>query len=372
MEVGIITIHNHHNYGAVLQAYALNRTVRRLGHQCKTIDCNIDHGTVRGFKWSRHPGAQITSLYNACRSGANRRNDQRFRDFCRQEIPQTDITYESLEQLIGSPPQFDAYITGSDQVWRPSFLDRKVGDAFHLCFASPEKSRLISYAPSFGVSELPERYSEKISRYLMRYHALSVREKRGQEIIAELTGRKAEQVLDPTLLLSADEYEEITHSPAISGEYMLVYPMELGKDKSFLNLVKEVKKRVSLPLVCVLPPDFDFRWLLIADRVVLDAGPKEFLGLLKNASFVCTNSFHGTIFSITYRKNFLGYPHSISNTRIHSLLERVDLLGRQITDLDPRNIQNTLNDPINYSAVIPRLKDSVDQSLTFLKTALDS
>lgn len=372
MDVGIITIHNHHNYGAVLQAYALNRAVRRLGHQCKTIDCNIDPGTGRGFKWSRHPGAQITSFYNVCRSGANRRYDQRFRNFSKQEIPMTDTTYESLEQLITFPPQFDAYITGSDQVWRPTLLDQRIGEAFHLSFVSPEKARLISYAPSFGVSEIQEIYSEKIKRYLMRYHWLSAREKRGREIIFELSGRKAEQVLDPTLLLSADEYEEITNTSAISGEYVLVYPMELGKDQNFLNLVKKIKKRISLPLVCVLPLDFDFRWLLIADKVILDAGPKEFLGLFKYASFVCTNSFHGTVFSIMYRKNFLGYPHSISNTRIHSLLERVDLLGRQITDLGPQNIQNKLDDPINYSAVIPRLKDSVDQSLTYLKMALDS
>lgn len=251
MQVGIITIHNHYNYGATLQAFALNRTVRMLGHQCQTIDCDIEPGIGRQLSWAKHPGEQIKNLYLICRLRENRRFEKRFLSFSRHHIPLTDVKYDSLDQLVASPPKFDAYITGSDQVWFPMNLDKRYGHAFHLCFADPENSRLIAYAPSFGVANIPEKYHEHIRNYLMRYHSLSVREKRGQRIIFELTGRRAEHVLDPTLLLSAEEYDEVLEHPTISGEYILVYPMELGVNMGFLTLVKEIKKHLSSGCICV-------------------------------------------------------------------------------------------------------------------------
>ena len=370
MKVSIITIHKHHNYGAMLQLFALNQAVYKLGHKCKTIDCNIDPGTGRLIKWSGRPGKTITNFYLLCHRNANERFQQRFLDFSKQYIPLTNIAYETIEQLNTMPPHFDAYITGSDQVWNPSLLDRKIGHAYHLCFASPDHSKLISYAPSFGVDEIPVDQAGEISRYLQRYHNLSIREKRGQEIIFDLTGRKAAHVLDPTLLLSAKEYEPLVAQPPISGEYVLVYPMELGKNQSFLHLVKEVKKQSSLPIVCILPLNFDWRWILVADRIVLDAGPREFLGYFKNASLICTNSFHGTVFSIIFRKNFFGVPHSGTNSRIYSLLEKVGLLDRQLSESNSQKIREVLGNPIEYDKITPCLQDSINFSLEYLKGAL--
>jgi len=370
MEVGIITFHNHFNHGAMLQTFALSNSVQRLGHNCKIIDCNIEHGESRLSQWPRHLGAKICRLYNLFCWQANNRYVQRFHNFSQQHLPLDGTTYETFEQLMAKPPQFDAYITGSDQVWNPGLLDRSIGDAFHLCFASPDTKKLISYAPSFGVSDIPERYTAKIKNYLFRYNAISVREKRGQEIIYELTGRKADHVLDPTLLLSKNEYDLILNPPKINKDYLLVFPMETGKNQGFLHLVKEIKKRVHLPLVCVLPLNFDFRWLLVADKVILDAGPQEFLGLIKHASLICTNSFHGTVFSIIYQKNFLGFPHSTSNSRIHSLLEMLGIINRQINKLDKSTLEDVLDNAIDYDTVTPRLKDNIDRSLSYLNKAL--
>jgi hypothetical protein len=372
MKVGIITIHNHHNYGAVLQAYALNRTVRHLGHQCQTIDCDMDPESGRVFRWTRYPGAMIPNLYIALNKNACKRHDRRFRDFGQQHIPRTEIKYDTLEQMIDSPPRFEAYITGSDQVWRPSLLERKIGEAFHLSFADPDRSKLIAYAPSFGVSQIPATHAPKIAAYLQRYHHLSAREKRGRELIQELAGRDAAQVLDPTLLLDIEEYKQILQPPTLSDEYLLLYPMELGHNLGFLELVKKVKKLLSLPVVCVLPLQFSYQWLTVADTIILDAGPQEFLGLFSNASFVCTNSFHGTVFSILFRKNFLGFPHSGSNTRIHSLLELTGLLCRQTALLDPHHLRQLLDSPIDYDEVRPFLQRSIDHSLQYLKDALSA
>ncbi len=370
MDVGVITIHNHHNYGAVLQAFALNHTIRKLGHDCKTIDCNLDPEKGRRFQWTRYPGALLPNLYIAWHKRAGKRHDRRFRDFIRNKIPLTDVRYDSLKQMTEVPPCFEVYIAGSDQIWRPSMLNKEIGDAYHLSFASPERSRLVAYAPSFGVSEIPDSYKQRITRYLMRYHALSARETRGRELIKELTGKEVEQVLDPTLLLNADDYNQILRPPSMSGEYLLLYPMELGHDLGFFKLVKQVKKYLSLPVVCVLPLQFSYQWLLVADKIILDAGPREFLGLFQNASFVCSNSFHGTVFSIIYRKNFIGFPHSESNIRITSLLEKIGLMDRQVPDHNPAKIKQILDYPIDYDLVTPRLKYHVDHSHGYLERSL--
>ncbi|MFZ1986085.1 MAG: polysaccharide pyruvyl transferase family protein, partial [Desulfatitalea sp.] len=313
------------------------------------------------------------SLYNLLHWEANRRHDQRFRDFRSKHLSLTDTTYQTLEQLVATPPVFDAFITGSDQVWRPSLLDRKIGHAFHLAFTSSGQSRRVAYAPSFGVDAVPAPYVERIRQYLMGYDSLSVREKRGQEIVFALTGRSAEHVLDPTLLLAAEDYASVVEPPALGPKgYLLVYPMELGRDMGFFRLVRQIKKQTQLPLVCLLPLDFNFRWLRVADKVIIDAGPREFLGWFKHATFVCTNSFHGTAFSIVFQKNFLGFPHSTSNTRIFDLLEQVGLVHRQISDPVIEKIREALTDPIDYQTVATRLQGCCQRSLAYLQKALQS
>ena len=370
MDVGIITIHNHYNYGAVLQAFALNHVIRKLGHDCKTINCNLEPGRGRLEIKAKNPGAKFTKMYNILRWFSNKRFDKRFRDFITSHIPVSDVKYNTLEHLLNKPPKFEAYVTGSDQVWRPAFLDKDIGQAFHLSFANPEFARLISYAPSFGITEIPEQYKENIQKFLNRYHFLSVRERRGQEMIKALIGKEAVHVVDPTVLLSSEEYNTIIEAPEVSSDYILVYAMELGSGMGFLNLVKKVKQKLNLPVICVFPIRYDFRWLQVADKVRLDAGPKEFLGLLRNAAIVCTNSFHGTVFSIKFQKKFLGTPHSISNSRIESLLEAAGILNRQLESVTDDTIERELETPIDYDSVNEKLQVKIETSMSFLNNAL--
>ncbi len=372
MNVGVTTIHNHLNYGAVLQVYALTNTIRRLGHACQVIDNDFEPGHGRTYTRSRHPGEQIKNLYLAWHRRAGHRFCDRFNEFLQQHVPKTDRTYRSFDELATHPPQFDAFITGSDQVWNPGLLGRQLGPLYHLEFADPKKARLVSYAPSFGVDQLPEHAIGHIRSCLLRYHALSVREKRGQEIIREISGRKAAHVVDPTLLLSPEDYAPVTAPPRTVGEYMLVYPMEVGANFSFYHLVKLVKKMLGIPVVVVLPLNFHHRWMLLADRLVLDAGPKEFLGLISNATFVCTNSFHGTVFSILFQKNFLGVPHTRTNARVHSLLDKLNLLDRQLVNWDEQAVKTVLQEAIDYPEVTLRLEAGVKHSLTFLRNALSA
>nr|WP_319491157.1 polysaccharide pyruvyl transferase family protein [uncultured Desulfobacter sp.] len=370
MKVGIVTIHNHYNYGAVLQAFALNFVIRKLGHDCKTINCNLEPGENRLAIKAKNPGAKLTKLYNLLRWSSNRRFNSRFKDFITNYIPVSDIQYNDFASLRENPPQFDAYITGSDQVWRPSFLDKEIGQVFHLSFVNPEISRLIAYAPSFGIGEIPEQYKNQIRSYLQRYDFLSIREKHGGKMIKDLTGKAAVHVVDPTLLLSKEEYEKIIQPSKISKNYILVYAMELGKEMAFLGLVKKVKLQLKLPVVCVFPVRFDFRWLKVADKIMLDAGPKEFIGLIRDSTLVCTNSFHGTVFSIKFQKNFVGFPHSVSNSRIESLLEAAGLQNRQIQHLTDDAIERELKINIDYESVNEKMQVKLNNSMAFLQEAM--
>ncbi len=370
MNVGIVTIHNHFNYGAVLQAYALNRTVRAMGHACRTLDCTLDPGHGRLAEKADRPGAYITRGYNLMRWRANRRHDRRFFRFIHERLPLSSTGYPSLTELEKNPPQFDVLITGSDQVWRPRFLDTDLGVVYHLGFACPEKTRLVSYAPSFGVKDIPSDVSPRIAGYLKRYHHLSVRETRGQQLIRELTGREAALVVDPTLLLTEHDYGDILENPGVSGDYILVYPMELGENMDFYRLVSQVAERTGLRIVCVMPLRYDFRWLKLADKVLLDAGPGEFLGLIKNAAMVLTNSFHGTVFSILFRKPFIGVPHTIGNSRIQTLLELAGLSNHQLTDLSPESVQAAIDSETDFESVGHALGKHVEASKAFLRAAL--
>ncbi|GAB6095186.1 polysaccharide pyruvyl transferase family protein [Desulfatiferula olefinivorans] len=371
MEVGIVTIHDHLNYGAALQAYALNRMIRRLGHGCRTVNFTRHRSGGRLSIRAAYPGARLSRFYNAVHGRANQRFEASFRSFLHDHIPLTEQVYTGFSELSAHPPSCDALVTGSDQVWQPKLLDHDPGHVYHLGFADPQQVRLVSYAPSFGVSDIPESFKPSIVRYLHRYHHLSVREKRGRAIIAELTGRDAEHVVDPTLLLGASDYDPIIETPSLEEDYTLVYPMELGENREFLRLVKAVRKQTGRPIVCVLPLVFDFRWLLVADRVILDAGPGSFLGLVKHATLVLTNSFHGTVFSIVYRKPFLGCPHSMTPARSRDLLSDLNLSDRLIENPDDSNVAAVLHRAIPWDEVEKEREHRVGLSRAFLERALN-
>jgi hypothetical protein len=203
---------------------------------------------------------------------------------------------------------------------------------------------------------------------LRKFDFLSVREDTGCKIIKELTGREASLVLDPTLLLPLAEYDKVTVSPVDQKPYILLYPMQCSEE--LCRLARNVRDCLKLPIVAVVPINQTPKSFSFADKVVFDAGPSEFLGWIKNATFVCTNSFHGTVFSIIYRRNFLSSPSLVGNTRSHNLLERVGLLSRQLISSDVLKSEDLLFEPINYIPVEIKLKQAIDVSISYLKQAL--
>lgn len=334
--VGITTYHFLYNYGTILQAYAMQKIFEDLGYYSEMIDYRlmdtISFQTTELYKRFRRLPYVLIHMNQHMIKFLNRNNlslrGTRFSEFCDIYIRKSEKSYETVDDLKKTPPEYDVYVTGSDQVWNP-YLGSS-SEAFYLTFAPLEKTTM-SYAPSVGVNEVSSEIAEQMKKWLKNVQHLSVREKRGCEIIAEITDRPVQQVLDPTLLQTSKQWNEIAVEPQIEVPYILCY--FLGDAKYCRKYVEQMQRQTGY-MVIVLPISY-------VDMVgnhykMFDVGPAEFLGLIKNASFICTDSFHGTIFAINYQKPFVSFckredsEETSDNSRIYNVLELFHLESRLI------------------------------------------
>ncbi len=366
--VGIITFHSLFNLGAVLQAFALQRTIESLGNSCQIIDFRrSSQGTPHHLfclPLSRGEIKHDLSVFLTLPSRLEMR--RRFNEFRKRHLVTTPSVYDSVESLGNPSLHFDVYVTGSDMVWNPTWLEKAYAPVYYLDFV--KSGRRVSFAPSFACTEIPAKYRDRVANYLRAFDHLSCREDAGCDIVRDLTGREAEHVLDPTLLQPLSEYAKMAIAPALNSPCILVYPMHQSDD--LREVAMRVKRELNLPIVAVVPVYHNPRNFRFADQVVFTAGPGEFLGWMQKAAFVCTNSFHGAAFSIIHRKNFLTVPALGSNTRSQSMLKQFGLLSRQVNNLMDFQLRNALPAPIDYASVEVRLKQAIEKSTNYLKKAL--
>jgi hypothetical protein len=364
--VGILTHHEAFNFGATLQAFALRRTIESIGCACSIIDVRDPSGVYRLWRWPvdrasvRHDALTLANL------GSHLRSRSRFRSFRAAHLGITDRSYRTLADLAHASETFDAIVSGSDQVWHPHLLEGFLGRAFFQDFAG--SSRRVAYAPSFGLSEVPDKYCETVRRLIARFDFVSSREDSGCAIIERLTGRFAEHVLDPTLLLPSPEYDRAAVEPTLRGPYILLYPMQWSE--RLRDEALRARRALGIPIVAILPPLFAPARFAFADTRVHDAGPAEFLGWMRGAELVCTNSFHGTCFSVIYRKRFLTVRHTSTGTRMQSLLDRLGLQSRLLVEGAAGDDNDLARQECQYASVEPRLADAIARSTSFLRGAL--
>lgn len=362
MNVGILTFHASHNYGAMLQTYALKKSVNGLGHDASVINfySQAVEGHNQKFKLNSNLRQLIKNGLFMLHAREWKRRYRRYEEFKESNFNLTQRFYSSQE-LRDNPPAFDAYITGSDQVWN---AEQRFDPVWLLDFV--REGRKIAYAPSFGASFVAEKSIPVFQRYLPAFDALSCRETQGVKMLKDMTGLQAEHVLDPTLLLTKSDWEKVGGDPYTQKPYLLVYCLE--ESPAFMQLVLLVAERTGLDVV-VIGGSMVNRFRGVR-RVVRDAGPAEYVGLFRNATMVCTNSFHGTAFSLLFEKPFFSVPHTTRNSRIASLLSIAGLGARQLSD--PRTIQDWSEDDlsIDYSHVTPRIEDARQASLLYLAGAL--
>jgi len=360
MKVGVLTFHRAPNAGAVLQAYALQTTLRRLGHEVEFID--YDPGRKRILREFVGKGVVKTlhKLEDRWREFRHYRSDS-----YHKVLIKGGLRYRSIDELRATPPVCDAYIAGSDQIWNVGSRGR-IDRTYYLDFG-PRSVRRVAYAASFGQCSIPTGLHPEIASLLDGLDAIGVREKNGSRFAAELLqGRKpVRQVMDPTFLLSTADYAPILESFAGAQGKSVTYILAQYHAPQ-LGILDRVRERLGAPLLNLRNPDTCVRFGRSVDRVV---DPYHWLGAISQARFVLCSSFHGVVFSLLYHRDFLAvspYP----NARVESLLELFGLEGRFMTEFDQDAVDRAVDSPIDWGKVDAILADRAKESLAFLEEAL--
>ena len=363
MKAGLVTFYHIHHYGALLQAAATERAVESLGGACEIIDYYVNQNNDL-FRKPTGVGSAAADVHTALHYKALRDRYQRFERFSKDHLRISGHRFESLEELRSAELPYDLILSGSDQIWNPKiFPDGRFDPVFFGAFSTRRK---IAYAPSFGVPHIPEGMEEELRSYLEQFSHISVRERQGREIVKEITGKDVPVVLDPTLLLTAEQWSAMAVPPDRSGGYILCYC--ISKPGALAPYIQRLAEETGLPVVQLC----GIRQKVYPKAAcVLDAGPSEFLGLFQNASYVCTNSFHGTVFSVQFQKPFftavapseLAAPES---SRTFSILSRLGLTERIIGT----GATAGLDDTIDWADVDRRLRAARQSSLDYLRAAL--
>ena len=377
MKIGIITIQKCNNYGADLQAFALQRKLQLMGYDAENIDYLFyKHPEYKKTRKSRPSFKlslvnrlkewlfpKITKLRGLKNRSAVKARQKAFEDFFINNV-KTSQRYNTIDALYANPPKYDVYITGSDQVWNP-----RTGasiEPYFLTFA-PDGAKKISYAASFGVASLPPSAYFKYSKWLESYSSIALREANGVRLARQFVGCvEPVAVCDPTLLLTADEWKSAArHVEGVkAGEYLLVY--DLNVCPGLWELAHKWAKKLNLPIVRICRSAGCEN---IPDVVNMEAvGPGEFVWLVANAKAVVTTSFHGTAFSVIFNRPFYSViPKGMSNSgRILNLVSKFNLSNRVVNELDCRNVELS-EDIDNFSNALELFRA---ESLNYLETAI--
>ena len=381
-KIGVVACDGNNNYGSMLQAYATLVALENLGYDCEFI--NYQKKTtfseaVRFLprflnmylmreKWrlldKNHKSRNIPEVKagDAARKKAFRRFAE---SYYRSKISKPYIGYKALQT---SSENYDAVLVGSDQLWFPAGLPTNF---YNLMFVPDEKKK-VAYSTSFGVSKVPFYQKRRTIRYLKRIDYVSVREQSGQNLIKELTGRDVPVVLDPTLLLSSEDWRNvIPEQQVVPRGYILCYL--LGSNPEHRKAVKELGKRTELKIYDMphidefVPGDRNF-----ADEHLYDVDPAQFVNLIRHANYICTDSFHCCIFSILYHKKFIAFDRysdplmASRNSRISNLCNITGLNNRQYQ----KDIVKEIQAEPDFEEADQRIEDVKKTSIHYLLNAL--
>lgn len=363
-KVGIVTFHGAHNYGSSLQAYALQRIVKDLGFDCEIIDFRTEQQKDQYRPLTKRKGFKyiLKNGYFLLNYKARAEKHRKFESFIQNQLKTTPKEYADMEALENADLHFDAYISGSDQIWNTGAQDSS--PAYFLTFV--KSGRKIAYAPSFGNLGITEG-KENVEKYLETYDVLSVREEAGRKLVLELTGKEVPLLVDPTVLLPAQEWEKlIPKGPLIKGKYIFFYT--LFADQGMIKIGKRLSKITNMPVVI---SNISNQYEIFSGfQKTTACGPLEFLNLIQNAEMVCTSSFHGTVFSLLLHKTFISM-RGMKDNRISTLLELTGTTAASVTaaeDITEEFLRIVNN--LDFAEIDKRLEGEREKGLHFLKNAL--
>ncbi len=370
-KIGIATVYTGYNYGSALQAYATKQILSGLGYKAELLkikgsifpgrDIRLKKLAIILFRTFFRAGGikKIKSYSKNITQKLPNGTKELFINFISNDLQPSMVSYRTLKKEA-SQGDYDAFLCGSDQIWNSGVP--YVDPFYYLRFAPFEKR--IAFAPSFGRDYVPDFNKKKITKFVSEIQNISVRELSGAKIIKELTARKAEVLIDPTLVLSKEEWSQsLELCDSITDKYLLAYFLD-RPSKETIQRIEQISHKLKLKII-VLPYEFDECDLGLPKI----AGPREFVQYIKNAEFVCTDSFHGTAFSLNFNIPFYTFERNYVNgekqsARIESILQ----MANQTQRYNPQSIDECMN--ISFKTVNSFLENERAKVYKYLSDSL--
>lgn len=362
MKILTLTTQYANNMGALLQCYALSKYLNSMNN----IECEVIQYLPNGYRrsWTSFHKPRsfrdfIKLMYEAVRIDlqlVRRRKDKKVRNFISKYIPLTSNKY-FRKDILAIPPQADAIIVGSDQIWN---FKLRIDPTYFLDFTTPGTKR-ISYAASIA-DDWKDEDAKYISPLLNQFDSVSIRERGNLECLNKVYEKGGTVVCDPVFLLGKHQWDEIQITPKISGPYIFCYFLSVSD--MAVEAVNRIRKLTGLKVVHLNLNTLD---KFHSDVEIKDADPSEFIGLIANAQYVCTNSFHCSAFSIIYRRNLTFVPKHMANER---LVQLEDIFGiNVIFNKDKLRTLSLADLKTNYDSA-EKGNAFIDYSKKFLKDSI--
>lgn len=347
MKTGTITFHAANNCGSMLQSYALQQSLFKLGYENEIIDFS-NKEQHHMYALLRKPTNMHDLIYDIATLAYYKKFKCHYDDykyFLKTYLKLSKEEYHTAKELEKTEDFYDVFITGSDQVWNTCCPD--ADDAYYLNFVSNKPK--IAYAPSFGATNIQQsaQNPEKYKKYLSEIKSISIRENNGAKWIKEMTGRDVPVLLDPTLLLTKNEYCELLDGvEAPKGKFIFYYAFNYSDEVN--KTVKKISERLNMPVYILDAKNWVKKAKKYGFKLTKNSGPLTFLKLMFDAELVLTTSFHGTVFSIIGHKKFWFVNSSMHNDlddRAGTILNMFGLSERMLNgeELLKQDIMKELN-----------------------------
>lgn len=386
-KTAIVSCYFQHNYGSMLQAYATQMALDKMGYENETINISGFNHEIKKAKMLYFAKASLTSDILLSKLGMAKnvlikkfsRNQyaslskiraDKFDAFSKKHFRVSEV-YRSKEELESKCAEYySSVLVGSDQLWLPGNI---AADYYTLNFV-PGTVNSIAYATSFGQSSLPKDSAQKAAVFLKKIRHIGVREESGQNLVKKLTGRNVPVVCDPTLLFTGDEWMAIQkQEPIIKGKYILCY--FLGNNPPHREFASRLKKETGCKIIALTHLDeyvkSDEGY---ADETPYDIDPADFLNLIRNAEYVCTDSFHCSVFSILYKRQFFTFRRynrqtkQSTNSRLDTLFCMTGIHGRLLKG--DETVKECLSIRTDFEMVHKKLEQVRKNSYEYLQAAL--
>lgn len=357
--IGILTFHTQYNYGSVLQAYALQKAIEKLGHENRIINFYYEKNMSQyNIRWRSGAKVAIFDLLTYPLSSARKKA---YHKFLEANIKMTAETRseDGVKELTAN---YDTLVCGSDQIWNMGLVGG-VNPVYFLRFAASDQKK-VSYAPSIAVKGSIEQNREELKTALLDYHAISIRENSFADELERITGRPVCSVLDPTLLLEAEDYDRLikNYSLKLPPKYIFVYSIHHASLGVLQKAAEKMAKEQNAQIVY-----FNKYPILRSPyaKNIFTYDPRAFVLAIKNASYVLSDSFHAGVFSVIYKTQFATKIMDDSRSRMDDFFEKFSLGDRYIKD------DFSALPAINYEVAHQRWAKEKEKSVDYLRMALE-